>query len=371
MKINFWGDFFAPTVEGLMISEELQGIVSSADFNVVNFEAPVKPSPQICKIPKSGPSHCQCDTGPDWLEAKGFNLVSFANNHMMDYGDDALDFSKSKFTKAKVFGAGTWDEAYNPCIIEKDGVKIGILGVAHYEFGMLADKWDTRYQLGIAWINHPDVDKILGNTRRQVDYLIVFAHAGLEHVEQPLPEWRDRYRSFIDIGCDAVIASHPHIIQGWETYHGKPIIYSLGNFYFPKHTKKPWQWYRSLCVSLELDNDKISLQTTPIVFSNMFIDRDNSSEVKEYIERINEVLNDDGKYMEYVNRICLEKLREYDYHFAQSGYIPIGNIKCIVRKIYNLFIGKRDSFVYMENALRCESHRWCITRGIKLKNNIQ
>ena len=371
MIINFFGDFFAPSVIGLQLSDDIIEIISSTDYNVVNFEAPINNILSVNKSPKSGPSHSQDAAGPEWLKSHGFNLISLANNHIMDYGEDALKITMSAFTGAKTFGAGTWSEAYAPCIFEKNGISVAILGLAHYEFGMLADRWDGRYQTGIAWINHPDVDKIIVETKKHVDFLIVFAHAGIEHIEQPLPEWRDRYRAFIDLGCDAVIASHPHIVQGYEIYRDKPIVYSLGNFYFPKSKKQPKIWYRSMCASLTLDRDKVKLRLIPIVFSNQCIELDNSYESQEFFDRINDILNDDMKYMEYINHVCLEKLHLYDRLFAKSGYIFVKDYKRLIKQLIRCFVGKNFSSVYFVNNFRCESHRWCISRGIKLREEYQ
>ena len=371
MSINFFGDFKADTIEGLQFSDDLQSMLGLADCNVINFESPVGSPCSGSKTLKTGPSHCQDTVGPAWLEARGFSFVSLANNHTMDYGEDALLYTQSLFSKAQSFGAGTWDEAYRPCVFEKDGVRVAILGLAHYEFGMLADKWDSRYQRGVAWINHPDVDRIILETKKQADYLIVFAHAGLEHIEQPLPEWRDRYRAMVDLGCDAVIASHPHIIQGWEFYHGKPIVYSLGNFFFPVRKKRPRQWYRSICASVELKDRGTRLSITPICFTAQAIDIDRSDETMEYIERVNNELAHENRYMEYVNEVCVEMLHDYDNHFARSGYVPSANLIKLGKHLVRRLKGMSVHSVHVENILRCESHRWCLSRGLKLKDDYQ
>ena len=188
----------------------------------------------------------------------------------------------------------------------------------HHNFALCFHAYIVRKMILV------NVDKIILETKKHVDYLFVFAHAGIEHIEQPLPEWRDRYRSFVDLGCDAVIASHPHIVQGYELYHDKPIVYSLGNFYFPKSVEKPKQWYRSLCVSLDLNESKVSLRIIPCVFSKLCIELDNSSESLEYLDRVNSVLNDDKGYMEYINHVCLEKLPTRPdcscHHTGRAGY---------------------------------------------------
>ena len=75
------------------------------------------------------------------------------------------------------------------------------------------------------------------NLKKEVDFIIFFAHAGLEHYDVPLVEWRERYKRLCDLGVEAVIATHPHVPQGYEKYNNKYIFYSLGNFNFPKsHT---------------------------------------------------------------------------------------------------------------------------------------
>ena len=291
---------------------------------------------------------------------------------MMDYGVEGLEMTRNAFRKSKTCGAGDWNEAYSPLIHNIDDVKIAILGLAHYEFGMLADRWDNRYNAGVAWINHPGVDKIIVETKKHCDYLIIFAHAGVEHIEQPLPEWRDRYRSMIDLGCDAIIGSHPHIAQGWEVYNGKPIVYSLGNFYFFTKRVKARQWHVSLLVTLMLsDKGKIDLNITPLTFSEKYIEVDKSDETLKYLSRVNLTLADDKQYEDYINKICLDKLRSYDGSFGRSGYVKLSDWRRIVKAVCELIRGRGFNSVYLENNLRCESHRWCIARGIKLRDNYQ
>ena len=377
MKINFFGDFVAPTIKTLKISERLSSFLKDGDLNVINFEAPILPSTNISGEPlgieKSGPNLCQNESAPQWLEDNGFSIVSFSNNHIMDYGKVGLVATRNAFKKAKIIGAGEWDNAYQPCIIEIDGKKIGILALAHYEFGMLADKWDSRYDSGVAWINFSNVNNIIIETRKKVDFLIVFAHAGVENIEQPLPEWRDRYYSFIDLGCDAVIASHPHIIQGWELYRNKPIVYSLGNFYFPKDIPKSQHWYKSVCAQLSISNsNEIVFSHIPLYFKNGFIDFDESIETQEYIKKVNIVLKDKKLYMEYINNVCISMLKHYEELFSYSGYVNIKNPSNVIKQMMRYMLKHHFlSSTHLNNNLRCESHQWCISRGLKIRDNYQ
>ncbi|MBR5352415.1 MAG: CapA family protein [Bacteroidales bacterium] len=65
-----------------------------------------------------------------------------------------------------------------------------------------------------------------------MDYLFVLPHDGIEYVDAPMPETIARYRDFIDYGADGIFGAHLHCPQGWEEYKGRPIFYSLGNFFF-------------------------------------------------------------------------------------------------------------------------------------------
>lgn len=73
----------------------------------------------------------------------------------------------------------------------------------------------------------------MSQLRNEVDLIIFFAHAGLENYDIPLIEWRERYKRLCDLGVDCVVASHPHVSQGFEQYNGQYIFYSLGNLFFP------------------------------------------------------------------------------------------------------------------------------------------
>ena len=109
-KINIFGDFKANDVKHLNLSAELVYLLNTSDVNMVNLEAPIRSNGKPMK--KSGPNICQDQDSPEWLELRGFNAISMANNHTMDYGDEGLSATISAFKKAKVMGAGSWNEAY-------------------------------------------------------------------------------------------------------------------------------------------------------------------------------------------------------------------------------------------------------------------
>lgn len=100
--INIFGDFKANTIDQLNLSKELSLLLDAGDINLVNFEAPVVSDGKPIK--KSGPNIHQHVNAPQWLEEKGFNAVSLANNHAMDFGVTGLTKTKNAFNAATVMG---------------------------------------------------------------------------------------------------------------------------------------------------------------------------------------------------------------------------------------------------------------------------
>lgn len=366
-RLTFYGDFVVRHVSNLEIDGLLGQKIHSSDFNIVNFEAPIQSlnTPSL----KSGPSIQQDINAPIWLNQYAFNVFTLANNHMMDYGDMAARETEETLGHEKCVGLGLGKEAYKPLLLEKNGIKVAILALAELQFGMVHDSFTQANDYGCAWINHPCVNRLVRETKKKVDFLIIVAHAGLEGVDIPLPEWRERYRELIDEGCDAVIGGHTHTAQGYEIYHGKPIFYSLGNFCFQDNLTGEESWNIGECVSLKLSKDgnmEFEVYGTQLVDGNklMLIDE------KVWIDKLrhlNQLLETPG-YISHVNEICRKAMLDYNTLFSMGGYIHID--RHIVRSLARWLFG-RCKDVHILNNMQCESHRWTIARALRLKNNLK
>lgn len=357
-QLTFWGDFKANNTEHLNISGELELLLNNSDVNVVNFEAPVKTKAKPIK--KSGPNHSQSIDSPEWLESHGFNLISLANNHTFDYGEEGLVKTINSFNKAKVIGAGTYNDAYQRYITTtEDGLKICFIAGTHAEFGTLTD---TQNSYGTAWCFSPEFERNI-REKENIDFLIIINHAGIEYMKHPLPEWRETYKKWIDMGADAVIASHPHIPQGWENYKGKPIFYSLGNFCFQKDKANKEHWYESLCVSLTIEKGKeMQCEVKPVIYDQDtgYISENNAPDFASYIQTLNNELKNDDTYYEYVNHYVKKIYKNYINNFTRSGIIANFSAKNIAKGIVEKF---KKEHIY--NCFNCESHRWAILRAMK------
>ena len=363
VKLVFLGDFVAQKSLDITVSDEVKDIISSSDIAACNFEAPINGDYKA--FDRVGPRVNQCAETPSLIKNWGFNAVQLANNHMLDYGDEGCKATIDAFHGITTIGAGSFDEAYSVKVIEVKDKKIGFLSCVHHEFGV----WETKQsnqKTGTAWICHHLIQKRITEAKKEVDYLIVLPHAGVEETDAPIPEWRELYQTFIDWGADAVIGTHPHVPQGWETYKGKPIFYSLGNFYFDALDGAHPYWKRSIAVELILKNDCISYKVDSICFNNNHIQLDKGDDRLQYHQYLNNLLTE-PQYMDYCNQMAKEHWKEYQNWIVRGvgAYcLRLGLIPSIKTCLYTL-LKKRPSTMLV-NTLQCESHRWTVLRAQRI-----
>lgn len=238
--------------DGRVCADDLTAVIQDADFAICNFEAPLQGAGKA--QPKMGPHHSQQAGSLQGLKAQGFDLLLLANNHIMDFGPEGLQKTQTQAAQADLLtlGAGpNAEHAYQPLVRDIGGVKVAMLNACEAQFGVI-DTTSSDDEAGYAWINAQRLDAQIVMLKQTCDLIIVFAHAGLENVDIPQAAWRERYRGLCDLGADMVIGSHPHVPQGFESYNGKHIFYSLGNFYFDsKNYKDKEDCSFSLLLSVE------------------------------------------------------------------------------------------------------------------------
>lgn len=359
MKINFYGDFVCQNANCLKLSEHLRNLTADSDFNVVNFEAPLRIK-EASPILKSGPNISQSYDAVGWLEKYGFNCIAFANNHMMDFGRSCAEETRDAFSDFKVFGVGTKEECYAPLLVQKDNLKVAIFSLTHREFSCVEDFDD----FGCAWMSSPEVVKSIVKIRKKVDYIFVYNHGGLEYCDHPLPQYRELYRMWIDLGVDAVVGSHPHIPQGWEEYNGKPIFYSLGNFCFEKaDAVYPNFWNNSLCVSFNIDEFGMTYNVEPISYSpeKHVIGCDCTKATSERLRNLNAILNDNKLYSEEISKTLTVFIPAYRLMYSASGFAKLSLDRTLLKDVARrVLFPNRVNTIHLLNMYRCETHRWVV-----------
>jgi D-alanyl-D-alanine carboxypeptidase len=171
------------------------------------------------------------------LKDAGLDMVSFANNHIGDWGKAAFDDTRARLDGAGIGyigAAGNYADAVQPKIIEVKGVKIGFLGFTDVGPNSFAA---TDTESGVLLASDPHLDDIIKNAAEKVDFLVASFHWGIEYQKQT-PEQIALAHRVIDDGAKLVVGHHPHVPQDVETYKGGLIVYSLGNFIFDQSFSK-------------------------------------------------------------------------------------------------------------------------------------
>jgi poly-gamma-glutamate capsule biosynthesis protein CapA/YwtB (metallophosphatase superfamily) len=169
------------------------------------------------------------------LAGAGIDVVTVANNHAVDYGPSALlDTIKNlKAAGIKVAGGGRdFAAAHTPALIKtKAGATIAFLG---YDDVIWPGYAATATQAGIAEAvtDMAQVKSDIRKAKKVADFVVVAFHWGFEYEHYPVAQQTSEGHAAIDAGADLVIGHHPHVLQGFEAYHGRLIAYSLGDFVF-------------------------------------------------------------------------------------------------------------------------------------------
>jgi poly-gamma-glutamate capsule biosynthesis protein CapA/YwtB (metallophosphatase superfamily) len=164
------------------------------------------------------------------LVGAGVNVVTLANNHLVDCGRDGVveTLETLRGVGIAAVGAGMNERAaHEPAILPAGKLRVGLL--AYY--------WNRRCAatstLPGSAMDQPEVlEADIRALRDRVDRIVVTFHWGVPYERVPSEDDRAKARFAIDCGADAVIGHHPHVVQRFEVHRGRPIFYSVGNFAF-------------------------------------------------------------------------------------------------------------------------------------------
>lgn len=221
-----------------VLSPDLLNELQNADITVINNEFPF--STRGTQAPDKQFTFRVDPKYVSVLTDMGVDIATIANNHVLDYGPDALQDTFDTLDEAGIdyMGAGTDLARASALITKKAGGKT---------FGFLAASrvipvvsWDVQNSSPGVFTTY-DPSRLIAAieaARESCDYLTVFVHWGIEREEYPQDYQVSMAKQYIDAGADLVIGSHPHVLQGISYYKDKPVFYSLGNFIFNREIPK-------------------------------------------------------------------------------------------------------------------------------------
>lgn len=347
--------------------EELRNVVRAADFSLVNFESPIVED-SYKPIPKCGPNLKCSKAAAEAVRYAGFTGVTFANNHILDYGAEGLRRTVEccRNQGLDVVGVGDdLEDAGKILYLEKEGEMLAVVNCCEHEFSIATDTEAGANPLDLVRQFYQ-----IKEAKANADHVLVIVHGGHEHFQLPSIRMVETYRFFIEVGADAVVNHHQHCYSGYETYKGKPIFYGLGNFCFDEESFRNCFWNKGYMVELDFSNGAVVFDLYP--YSQC--DASASVDLLQGNERKNF-----EKELDYLNHIIsdetLLKARLLTYYGKYSEVElsilePYGSR--VARKLYSL--GILPSFIRgnklatILNHIGCESHRDKMLFALNQKN---
>lgn len=281
------------------ISPELINFMQQADIMWINNEFTYsdrgQPLPGKAYTFRANPDRVEN------LKLLGVDIVGLANNHVYDYGKEALLDTMDTLDKAEIpyVGAGhNLEEASKPIYMEIQGKTIAFVAASRAEKNKMTPQ-ATDTEPGILRCYDTTLfDEEIKEADANADIVVALPHWGTEYSTELETVQPQTAHEYIDAGADAIIGAHTHCLQGFEYYKDVPIVYSLGNYWFNEKTLD------SMLVTLHCygdgNEDNIDVIITPALQTNcrtVYVDdKENQRKLYDRLENIsvNVEIDDNG-----------------------------------------------------------------------------
>jgi len=335
-------------------------LLQAGDLTITNLEYPLTECDE--KLCKNGPHLTGHPSTISILKSSSIDILSLANNHILNCCEqglkDTLDLCEAN--GISTVGAGmTLEEAQKILYLEVKGVKIAFIAFCENEFSTA-----TKDHGGAAPMDLIDNLQAIKEAKRNSDIVILLIHGGNEHFHYPSPRIVKQYRFYIDQGASAIIAHHPHYVQGFEFYNGKPILYSLCHLMFTRK-KDPGTLEvpiaellidpKTLDISVDYHFYRISLEDTTLVE----LSQGEEIEMRKRFDHYCSVIQDPAALEEEWKKYCRSQEEKYykiiflTPRFIERIFLKLG-INIFFKKLKRIFPRER---LRLLNIVRCESHR--------------
>jgi hypothetical protein len=374
VKVLVTGDFFGGyKVEKLIDNKQYDILfgefisnIRESDISITNLESPLFDF-LLPPLKKTGPALKAKTNVLDALEYAGFNLLTLANNHILDYGIKGLNNTINAITNSKMdyIGVGnSLKEAKKIKYIKKGVCTLAIINFCENEWSTADDEnpganpfspVENFYDIKVA--------------KENADKVIVILHGGIEFSSYPTVSFKATCRFFVDAGADAVICHHTHFISGFEEYNKGVIFYGLGNFIFDNLNYKNHQWNFGFAVQLNFKLDSLDFKIIPYKQCNeqtglVLLNEEENKEFKNKLKHLNEAINSNkilkaelNSFAERTEKLYLAYLQPYSNRILK-GLFKRG----IIPSLYNT-----NKYRLLLNIIRCESHHEVLKKVLKNK----
>jgi poly-gamma-glutamate capsule biosynthesis protein CapA/YwtB (metallophosphatase superfamily) len=362
MKILIGGDFYVSDKysKSVKYSSSLISLFNKGDFRIVNQEAPITANNPKNRILKTGPYlFSKPETATHLLKKLNIDLVTLANNHIMDYGEKGLidTFEELKNQEIAFIGAGAnLNEASTSASFTICGIKIAILNFCENEWSVADINSPGANPLDI--INNVKQIRSLKETH---DTVIVIIHGGHEFYHLPSPRMVKQYRFYAENGASVVVGHHPHFISGYEVHQNVPIFYSLGNFIFTI-PETDQAWYIGIVLALSINiNGNINFELNPVkqdkdTFELSLVEGVEKKSILDEIHQYNNIISNEALLSKYWDEFLHKTSGFYLNLFSPVNFLGSSLKYLFIKTKLDQFFLRKDHFKKIYNLIRCEAH---------------
>ena len=204
--------------------KHVEGNIRKADVAVCNMEFPLAGKPYTGYPVFSGP-----ESFARYLSDVGFDVLLTANNHVLDKGHPGLSRTIGQLEDMGILYTGVAasekaDTLLNPLILSVKGVRVALVNFTYGTNQGAAVRWPKVQRM-----NREALAPVMARARDKADIILVFPHWGVEYETRHSDQQESLARWLVSEGADAIIGSHPHVVQDMQWIDGVPVYYSLGN----------------------------------------------------------------------------------------------------------------------------------------------
>ncbi|MBN1183221.1 MAG: CapA family protein [Bacteroidales bacterium] len=347
------------------IFNDFYSVLQGNHLNITNLESPIYNGSK--PIFKTGLNIKADESVVKTLAYGGFDLVTLANNHIMDFGQEGLKSTIKicKREKISIVGAGfNLQEARKIFYKRIQGKICAILNMAENEWSTTTGEMpgSNPYNPITAYYD-------IQEAKKKADYVILIVHGGHQHYPLPSPRMVETYRFFIDAGANIIIGHHPHCFSGYEKYNGGFIFYSLGNFIFDRGHYKDDDWNYGYAVKLLISEKDLSFKIIPYKQCTrmpgvLLLNDSEKQAFNNKIHKLSSIVSDDKLLLKEWSLFTKTKKDSYLLYFEFCKFRIYKSLR--YRKLIPRLLSKRSMRILL-NILRCESHKEMAIESLKLE----
>lgn len=311
------------------ISENARSELASADISVVNNEFVYEDG----ETPLAGKTYTfgAATENVKLLKIFSADLVTLANNHVYDYGEEGLISTLDTLDDAEIpyVGAGrNLEEASAIKYFVVKGRKIAFVSATEIEKFAKYTKEATENSPGvIKTIDTSLFCSVIAEAKANADYVVACVHWGIEGKNDFEAEQRRMAEDYVKAGADVVIGGHPHRLQGVEFIEDTPVAYSLGNFWFSTGTI-----YTTIAQIRIDESGELSLYMIPCIQQNLTTSiLTEDAEIDDFYKYVADVsygvgIDADGRFYNSFEVIKDEAVNEKtNSDYSNAGKLNYGN----------------------------------------------